>query len=734
VVLKRITPRVVMLASLGIMWLNYAFTARWADIPGSIHGPKQPVFLVLLGLTTILALAPWPRARQPLGLWARAIGWCGFVTLAALFFIWFPPRTWQEIPFLDNWPARYQSTIDGIDLLWRGAFTGWQWQYLGGYQLSSDVTQSHTVLAFIPVLLTGPQVGFHLLLLVMFLAPPALVFWDLASDDEETRYVAAGLTAIVTAGFSYLLLRSGDTNSLAGVGCTMLALVASRLAAGGNAWGGPLLLMALVLLNYVHAGFLVYAALFLALESLFYKDLSRLLRAAFATGAAVVAGLPLHWESWRYSAYFIPNNVVFDPDAPFSLVPFLRKVYYNVELLALPGRWFNDFTGLSGVLLPMTAYVAWRVRSRAGFYAWIAIATIALLRLNTPEFAYLFLRPVHVLAVCVGPVIAVFLSRFVNRRALAISSVALIAAYLQVLVFQVPHIPTMRDSDPELADHIAGLDGALVLFESTPHRDMDADPTRTTAPPPVAAHVEQALGPATGRRLYAGLWDGLQWSPYRSQILAGGAFKGEAIDRVPIETFTAELRKWGIRHLVVWSDASLKRLKERPEIFVERWRSGLWHEFEYVDADPREIAADIGSGRLVSFEPLGGRAELDGVRAGTRVVVRTNYHPSWSAHVDGSSEPLPLFDAGGQLGFVAPKDGQYSVVLTYPRRVWLAVLAALTVGLATMVLTRWPRKAPSVAPVERHLGAIRAESRQAIVRETDAEGERAPGRSSNVNV
>src|SRR4029453_6472353 len=333
---------------------------------------------------------------------------------------------------------------------------------------------------------------------------------------------------------------------------------------------------------------------------------------------------------------------------------------------------FNDFTGLAGIMLPVTGYVAWRIRSRAGLYAWIALATTALLRFNTPEFAYLFLRPVHVLAVCLGPVMAVFISRFVTRRALAYSMLALIAAYLQVLVFQVPHVPTMRDADPALVDHIAGLDGALILFENTPHRDMDADPTRITEPSPVAAHVEQALGPATGKRFYAGFWDGWQWSPARDQVLAGGAFKGRAIESVPVAEFSGELRKWGVRHLIVWSHASLEYVMAHPELFAPRWTSDPWHHFEYLDADPRAVAVESGRGRLASFDLLGGHVELDGVRAGTQVVVRTNFHPSWSARVAGSEAAVALFDAGGQLGLRAPRDGSYAVELVYLRRIWLS--------------------------------------------------------------
>ncbi len=474
----------------------------------------------------------------------------------------------------------------------------------------------------------------------------------------------------------------------------MLALTASRAAARGTRWGGPLLLAALVLLNYVHAGFLLYAAFFLVLEALFYRDATRFARVLVATAVALVAGLPQHWESWRYSEYFIPNNVILDHSAPFQILPFLRKVYYNIELQWLPGRWFNDFSGLAGVALPITLFVAWRVRTRAGLYAWIALATMALMRLNTPEFAYLFLRPIHVLAVCMGPILAVFVAHYVTSRALALAVMTLCAVYLQVLVFTVPHVPTLAKGDPALVERIENLGndrGALVLIENTPHRDMDASPASTTEPTPFAAHVEQILGAATGRRFYAGLWDGWQWSPYRDQVLAGGAFKGRAIESVPAAAVTTELRKWGVRHLIVWSQASLAYLRKHPDLFAERWASGPWHAFEYLAADTRDVVTTSGTGQLVAFDPLGARIALDGVQAGAEVIVRTNYHPSWRAGVEGSGgAAVRLMAVDGQLAFLAPRDGSYVVTLTYPRRPWLVVLALAAVLLGGWTLARWP--------------------------------------------
>ena len=49
-------------------------------------------------------------------------------------------------PFLDDWPARFQSTVDGVTLLRHGAFAGWRWTTLGGYSIGTDLNQSLTLI------------------------------------------------------------------------------------------------------------------------------------------------------------------------------------------------------------------------------------------------------------------------------------------------------------------------------------------------------------------------------------------------------------------------------------------------------------------------------------------------------------------------------------------------------------------------------------------------------------
>ena len=144
------SSRVALLAFLGIIWLNVLTTSRWAGVPGSVYGPKRWIFFPLLVLTTVLALRP-ARPAESLHGWSRIAGIGGVLVLAGSFFVWFPPATWTQVPFLDNWPARYQATLDGLNLYRHGVAAGWEWRFLGGYHSSSDVTVTLSALAALPI-------------------------------------------------------------------------------------------------------------------------------------------------------------------------------------------------------------------------------------------------------------------------------------------------------------------------------------------------------------------------------------------------------------------------------------------------------------------------------------------------------------------------------------------------------------------------------------------------------
>ena len=168
------------------------------------------------------------------------------------------------------------------------------------------------------------------------------------------------------------------------------------------------------------------------------------------------------------------------------------------------------------------------------------------------------------------------------------------------------------------------------------------------------------------------MWDGWQWSPERDRLLSGGAFRGRALSQTPPADFQGELARWGVGEIAVWSDASRAYLDANPA-FTRTWSEAPWQGYAVRGADTRDVVTASGSGSLKDRSPLGGVVALRDIHAGDLVVVRTSYHPEWRA--DASGTALLLRDSGGQLAFMAPRDGSYDVTLHYPRRTWLGVLA-----------------------------------------------------------
>lgn len=675
--------RIALVGSVLFWWAQLCLTGRWAHVPGSLHGWRLPLAITLLALLSWLALRgrALGGASGLLRPEAGAIAAGGLLLLAAAFFVWFPFEDWRRIPFLDNWPPRFVSTTMAVDLLRHGTLTGWNWHFLGGYPFATDVTQHHGLLALLPMTLFGPPVGFHVLHLALFAGLPLLTWLDLRDEGPEVAWVAAGLVAAISANYSYFLIRSGDTNSLAGVLCTVLALTGSHAAARGRRWGAPALVLGLALSAYAHAGFFWYAVFYLVLEAAWCRDVARLGRAAIAVAAALVASLPTNWENWRHPAWFVVNNAAIDPSA-VSWAEQVRKLYYNVELLVLPGRWFNDYTGLAVAASPVLAWIAWRDRSRVGLHAALALATLALTRLDGPMFGYIFLRPIHMWPWFVGAALGGFAVRYAGSRALAWVLVAWVGLYIQVWWQRVPHVDSLRDFDAALVDHVASLDGHLVAFENSPHRNVSADPARWSVKTPFAAHFEPLLPAATGRRLYAGFWDGWQWVPWRADILAGGTWRGRPLPEVPPGEIAAELRRWGVRHVVVWSAPARAAFDAAPG-FARRWHDREWVAYELLDADARAVVTPNGAGTLDSLTPLSARVVLDArARTGDEAIVRARFHPSWRAEDEGGAG-VGLRERDGQIAFTVPRDGAQVVHLRYRTLPWLWAVAAVAVGMGS---------------------------------------------------
>jgi hypothetical protein len=681
-------PFVALIAVLLLAWLNFLLTGRWAAFPGALNGWRQPWYAAALLASTFLTLATWRRIGTPVTIGRAApltVLGAGAAVLVAAMFSRLPLSTWTQIPFKDDYTPLYQAAVNGVHLLKQGSVVGWNWGLLGGYPTSTDIAQSFALLTFLPMLVFGEPAGYHVLHAIAFLAIPLLIWWDVRQDDPGASVLAAGFACLFTAGYFAYLGNSGDTNSLLGAVCCALAMIGSRAARLGRRWGGPLLFIGLTLGLYSHVAFVVYAGIYLLLEAAYYRDFRAVVRLAVASALAIAVSLPVHWESLRYPAYVSFNNTVYDPGAPIDWPLALRTIYYNIEILVLPHRWFNDYRSLANVWLPALIVMAFATgRSRVGFYACTVVLTQGLLRLNTSEIGALFDRIQHMMPVLAGPALAGFVLRFSGTRKLAMALVALIGLYVATSFEPVRHVRTLREFDPPLIDRIAAADGNLILVEVSPHRDMDSDPRRRTPNTPFDVHFEGLLPGVAGQRFYTQMWDGWIWSVFRAQVVGAGTFAGRAIAETPPAEFVAEMRQWGVKHLFVWTDASREYLA-RSGSFRELWRGGLWSQFELIGADTRQVVTTSGAGRLTALDFLGGNVELAGVEAGTPVVVRTNYYPAWRAHNEGRD--VPLYAVDGQIAFNAPESGSYIVRFEYPRYRWLSAIAA-TVALLGLWLMR----------------------------------------------
>jgi hypothetical protein len=675
------TPRRALQFALAVAWLNFLGTVKWAHLDGALNGWKRPWYAFALATASIFALTSRAgRGRVGLGWLPAAAAAGGAVLLACAFLASFPPWSWWQLPFQDDWPPRFQVTIDGIDLLRRGALSGWQWAFLGGYHTSSNLSQSLAILAWLPVQVFGPRLGFHLLHAVLVAAIPILLYCDVRQEgSREFALLTAAFGCVTATGTFGTIMPSGDTNSIAGMVCVLVALVGSRASRLGRRWGPALLVLGLVSTLYSHAGFFFYAAVYLLLEACFHRDLRGAARAIASLFVATLVGLPLFWESLAYPGFTSANNVTFDPASIPTWFETLRKVYYNVEMVAQPHRWYNDYVSLSLVFLPVILVIAARTRSRAGFHAAAAAATIAMLWLNVPQFGYVFVRQIHMLAIFGPPVLAWFILEHSGSRPLAVALVAVVALYVQAAFSPIPHVKDIADFDRTLVERIRAADGNLVLIENNPHRSISLVSGRRSLRSRFGTHFEAYLPASTDRRFYGEEWDGWVWSKFRLQMFGGATFRGRAIGTVPIGEFCGELRRWGVRHAVVWSEPAADYF-ERSGAFTREWSSPPWTGFALLDADVREVVLPSGSGAVRNRDMLGADVDLEGAQAGDTAIVRTNFYPAWRASEEG--RPVPLFQAGGQLAFKVPRSGRLRIHLEYPRRtsLLLAALGLLLVG------------------------------------------------------
>ena len=559
-----------------LAWLNFLLTGKWASLPGALNGWRQPWYAAALLAATALTLTTRRQVGAPTRI-GRTLSLTPLVAGAAILVA----ALFSRLPLSPGHKFHSKTTTRRSTRRRSMASSCWSEEALsagiGGCSGGTRPrTTSRKASACSPSFRCNlrQSLGYRVLHAVVFLAIPAFVWWDVRQDNREAGLLAGGFACFLTAGYFATIGNSGDTNSLLGVFCAGLALVGSRAARLGRRWGGPVLMLGLTLALYSHVAFCVYAGLYLLLESAYYRDAKAFLRLAAAGVFAVIVSLPVHWESLRYPTYVSFNNTVYNPGAPLDWPLAVRTIYYNVEMLALPHRWFNDYRSLANLWLPVLVVMAFSSGPLARRF--LRLRRRADAGVAPPEHVgggcAVRSHPAHDSAArwpCARR-LRVALRRHTQAGAGARRRDCLFVATSFV---PVRHVPELRAFDPPLIDRIAASDGNMILVEISPHRDIDSDPQRRSVRTPFDVHFEGLLPGVAGQRFYSQMWDGWIWSVLRGQVVGAGTFAGQAIEETPPAAFVAEMRRWGVRHLFVWTDASREYLAGSG-FFAERWRSG----------------------------------------------------------------------------------------------------------------------------------------------------------------
>ncbi len=637
-----------------------------------------------------------------------------FIITMALFFKMFPPGSLNDYIFQDDYGVFLYKTNLDLECLKAGYLYGWDGDFLGGYP--SFLNLRSVAFLFLPLRIFFPEeAAFHLFILGSFLAFPFLVY--IASQrllGEEKKSLLAGWCAVaLLCGYRANILGFGMIPTFVSVSLFLLSFILFAGLLEGKRFYGFFLTLALSLSFFVHFGHFVHTVLFLGIIYIFLRSIGGKVNGlTWRKGLIIFIALlfivsPFLTLLLRFRDYLIPTRYWEPHPGGFSnLIGYLKETLWDARpSFAFMGEEHfgfrvRRFHPVAVLLLPV-AFYNFKFRKEKAFLPTLLLFALIFFTL------FSFISSVELLMDRLNffapPILALFIGSWLyqahKRKVYFVHFlVVVLLFFLFVSLFMttepVEHINNLQDFNPDLVEKTKGLDGHMVLFENAAGGSPLWDRSRDfeLAPRPHVHVVSYAQRYAKKRFLAHPGFDPHPYHKIRDVYIVNGTYLGRSLKEFPQIKFKALLRKWGVKYLVIWSDTASDYFLAQPQSFERIYDDDEFYIFQFLQADPRGVVTEGGQGEIVQEDHFNIRLGLRAVQKGERVILRYNHFPLWRAfwQKGGMPEEIRLEDYEGQISFISPTSGDYTVHLVFPREWWWAVLSLAGLGgLFALSLKRW---------------------------------------------
>ena len=636
------------------------------------------------------------------------------ILTTALFFKMFPLGNLNDHIFQDDYGVFVYKTRLDLECLKEGYLYGWDGNFFGGYP--SFLNLRSIAFLFLPLRLFLPEeAAFHLLILGNFLAFPFLVYLAARRlwGEEKEALFAAWCAVGLLCGYRANILGYGMIPSFISVNLFLLSFILFTGLLKGQRLAGFFLVLVLSLSLFVHFGHFVHTLLFLGSIYIFLRLIGNKVEGlTWRKGLLIFVAFlfmvsPFLTLLIRFQGYLVTTRYWAPLPGGFSnLLGYLKNTLWNARP-RLPFWTYEPFgfklrriLPVAVLLLPVAFYNL-KFRKEKAFLPTLLLFVLIFFTLLS------FLPPIELLMdrlnFLAPAILALFMGSWLyqahKRKAYFVHFLVIVLLVLLFIILfmgtePIEHIRNLPDFNPNLVEKIKDLNGHMVLFENCAGGSPMWNRSRNfdRAPKPHVHVVSYAQRYSQKRFLAHPGFDPHPYHKIRDVYIVNGTYLGKSLEEFPQSKFNALLKKWGVKYLVVWSDTASDYFSEQPQAFKKIYDDGEFCIYQFLPADPRSVAAESGQGEILKEDHFNIWLGLRGLKAGERVILRYNYFPLWRAfwQKEGKRQEIELVAYDGQISFISPAAGDYTVHLVFRKEWWWGVLSLTGLGgLFILSLKRW---------------------------------------------